>query len=74
LGSKWVAIAGIDAKGVEVLAKELGAAHGESDVLAIATGVSKLEEVVRLRERRVYEAWGEVGRLSVCVVCSSSFR
>ena len=60
LGLK-VAIADIDAKALDVLAAELGAAHGETNVLAVATDVSRLEEVVRLRER-VYEAWGEVGR------------
>ncbi|KAF8268547.1 NAD-binding protein [Lactarius quietus] len=61
LGLK-VAIADIDAKGLDVLAAELGAAHGETNVLAVATDVSSLEEVVRLRER-VYEAWGEVAVL-----------
>ena len=60
LGLK-VAIADIDAKALEVLAAELGKAHGETNVLAVPTDVSRLEEVVRLRER-VYEAWGEVGR------------
>lgn len=59
LGLK-VAIADLDAKGLEVLAKELGEAHGESNVLAIVTDVSKLDDVVRLRDR-VSEAWGEVG-------------
>jgi len=54
-----VAIADINVEALEALAKELGAAHGESNVLAVPTDVSKLEEVVRLRER-VYEAWGEV--------------
>ena len=63
LGLK-VAIADIDAKALDVLAAELGAAHGETNVLAVATDVSSLEEVVRLRER-VYEAWGEVSALSI---------
>jgi len=61
LGLK-VAIADIDAKGLDVLAAELGAAYGESNVLAVATDVSKLEEVVRLRDR-VYDTWGEVAVL-----------
>jgi len=61
LGLK-VAIADIDAKGLDVLAAELGAAYGESNVLAVATYVSKLEEVVRLRDR-VYDTWGEVAVL-----------
>lgn len=58
LGLK-VAIADINVGALEALAKELGAAHGETNVLAVPTDVSKLEDVVRLRER-VYEAWGEV--------------
>jgi hypothetical protein len=58
LGLK-VAIADINAAALETLAKELVAAHGETNVLAMLTDVSKLEDVVRLRER-VYEAWGEV--------------
>jgi hypothetical protein len=70
LGLK-VAIADIDAKGLEVLAKELGAAHGESNVLAIVTDVSKLDDVVRLRDR-VSEAWGEVSCGRSCVLCSDS--
>ena len=58
LGLK-VAIADINAAALETLAKELVAAHGETNVLAVPADVSKLEDVVRLRER-VYEAWGEV--------------
>jgi NAD(P)-dependent dehydrogenase (short-subunit alcohol dehydrogenase family) len=58
LGLK-VAIADINAAALETLAKELVAAHGEANVLAMPTDVSKLEDVVRLRER-VYEAWDEV--------------
>jgi hypothetical protein len=68
LGLK-VAIADIDAKSLNVLAAELGEAHGESNVLAVETDVSKLDEVVRLRDR-VYDNWGEVGG-AVCVrVCA----
>ncbi len=66
LGLK-VAIADIDAKALDVLAAELGAAHGETNVLAVATDVSRLEEVVHLRER-VYEAWGEVSVVCACAV------
>ena len=58
LGLK-VAIADINVEALAALAKELGAAHGETNVLSVPTDVSKLEDVVRLRER-VYEAWGEV--------------
>ena len=54
-----MAIADIDGKGLEELAKELGATYKESNVLAVVTDVSRLDEVVKLRER-VYEAWGEV--------------
>jgi NAD(P)-dependent dehydrogenase (short-subunit alcohol dehydrogenase family) len=61
LGLK-VAIADKDAKSLDVLAAELGAAHGESNVLAVETDVSKLDEVVRLRDR-VYDSWGEVAVL-----------
>jgi NAD(P)-dependent dehydrogenase (short-subunit alcohol dehydrogenase family) len=61
LGLK-VAIADIDAKSLNVLAAELGEAHGESNVLAVETDVSKLDEVVRLRDR-VYDNWGEVAVL-----------
>ena len=57
-----VAIADIDVKALDTLAKELADAYGESNVLAVGTDVSKLEDVVRLRER-VYELWGEVGRV-----------
>ena len=66
LGLK-VAIADVDAKALDVLAAELGAAHGETNVLAVATDVSRLEEVVHLRER-VYEAWGEVSVVCACAV------
>lgn len=54
-----MAIADINANALEIFSKELCGAHGEGNVLAVPTDVSKLEEVVRLRDR-VYEAWGEV--------------
>jgi NAD(P)-dependent dehydrogenase (short-subunit alcohol dehydrogenase family) len=54
-----VAIADINVNALEMFAKELIAAHGEGNVLAVPTDVSKLEDVVRLCER-VYEAWDEV--------------
>ena len=54
-----IAIADINVEALAALAKELAVAHGETNVLAVPTDVSKLEEVVRLRDR-VYEAWGEV--------------
>ena len=58
LGLK-VAIADINQQALMVLAEELCAAHGEANVLTVRTDVSKVEDVVRLRER-VYETWGEV--------------
>ena len=58
LGLK-LAIADWDADALDALAKELAAKYGEANVIAVPTDVSKLEDVVRLRDR-VYEAWGEV--------------
>ncbi|KAH7926489.1 NAD(P)-binding protein [Leucogyrophana mollusca] len=42
--------------------KEVAAIVGDANVLVIPTDVSKIEEVVRLRDK-VYEAWGEVAVL-----------
>jgi hypothetical protein len=42
-----------------VLAEELVAAHGHTNMLNVPTDVSKVDEVVRLRGR-VYEVWGVV--------------
>ena len=39
--------------------KELAAEIGEANILIVPTDVSKLDQVVALRDR-VYEAWGEV--------------
>lgn len=61
LGLK-VAIADINVNALEIFSKELCGAHGEGNVIAVPTDVSKLEDVVRLRDR-VYEAWGEVAVL-----------
>jgi hypothetical protein len=58
LGLK-VAIADINVETLGALAKELSGTYGESNVLAVTVDVSKLEDVVHLRDR-VYEAWGEV--------------
>ncbi|KAI0072034.1 NAD-P-binding protein, partial [Panus rudis PR-1116 ss-1] len=46
----------------EAAAEVAKVAGGDSNVLAVPTDVSKLDEVVRLRDR-VYEAWGEVAIL-----------
>jgi len=61
LGLK-VAIADINVNALEIFSKELCGAHGEGNVLAVPTDVSKLEDVEHLRDR-VYEAWGEVAVL-----------
>jgi len=61
LGLK-VAIADIAEAKLVKFGKELAAIVGEANVMAIPTDVSKLEEVVKLRDR-VYEAWGEVAVL-----------
>lgn len=42
-----------------------GAAADAPNVLVVPTDVSRVEDVVRLRDR-VYETWGEVGRASAC--------
>ena len=54
-----MAIADINLDVLETFAKELKAAHGEGNVLAVPTDVGRLEDVVHLHER-VYETWGEV--------------
>lgn len=58
LGLK-VAIADWDEENLQKVAKELVAQLGEANVIAVRTDVSKLEDVVSLKDR-VYEAWGEV--------------
>ncbi|KAF9483444.1 NAD(P)-binding protein [Pholiota conissans] len=61
LGLK-VAIADVTAEKLYEVGKEVGKIVGEANVLVVPTDVSKLEEVVKLRDR-VYEAWGEVAVL-----------
>jgi len=61
LGLK-IAIADVNEQGLADLGKQLTSVLGEGNVLVIPTDVSKLDEVVRLRDR-VYEAWGEVAVL-----------
>jgi len=61
LGLK-IAIADCDAKNLAQVGQELISTIGESNVLIIPTDVSKLDEVVRLRDK-VYETWGEVAVL-----------
>ena len=54
-----LALADVTLPGLNETAKEASAIVGEANVLVIPTDVTKVEEVVRLRDR-VYEAWGEV--------------
>jgi hypothetical protein len=60
-----VALADISADKLQALGRELMQVEelqgksGESNVLVVPTDVSKLDQVVKLRDR-VYEAWGEV--------------
>ena len=52
-------MADVDTVKLEAAAKELSAKYGESNILAVPTDVSKLEDVERLRDK-VLEQWGEV--------------
>ncbi|KAJ3489270.1 hypothetical protein NLJ89_g11548 [Agrocybe chaxingu] len=61
LGLK-VAIADVNEEKLQEVGKALAATIGEANVLVVPTNVSKLEDVVRLRDR-VYEQWGEVAVL-----------
>ena len=58
LGLK-IALADITEDALAEAGKEVAAIVGEANVLVIPTDVSKIEDVVRLRDK-VYEAWGEV--------------
>lgn len=58
-----IALADVDEDGLAAAGKEILAIVGEANVLVVPTDVSKLDEVVRLRDR-VYEAWGEVSEAS----------
>jgi hypothetical protein len=58
LGLK-IALADVNERQLEAAGKEISAIVGDANVLVVPTDVSKLEEVIRLRDK-VYEAWGEV--------------
>jgi NADP-dependent 3-hydroxy acid dehydrogenase YdfG len=58
LGLK-VALADIDESKLKTASKEIAAIVGDANVLVVPTDVSKIEEVVKLRDK-VYETWGEV--------------
>jgi len=54
-----VAIADVSEDALQQVGKTLAGIVGEANVLVVPTDVSKLDQVVRLRDK-VYEAWGEV--------------
>jgi len=61
LGLK-LAIVDVDEEGLKQTAQTVIKLVGEANVLVAPTDVSKLDEVVRLKDK-VYEAWGEVAVL-----------
>lgn len=66
LGLK-IAIADCDEKNLTQVGIELTTLIGQSNVLVIPTDVSKLDQVVKLRDK-VYETWGEVR--NCCLLCA----
>ena len=54
-----IAIADVKKDELQAVGKELARIVGEANILIVPTDVSKLEDVVRLRDK-VYEVWGEV--------------
>ena len=66
LGMK-LALADVDVARLQEAAREAANIIGEPNVLAVPTDVSKLNEVVHLRDK-VYEAWGEVSSQRSAVV------
>lgn len=66
-----VALADISESNLQKVAKEIADFIGESNTLVIRTDVSKIEQVVALRDK-VYEQWGEV-RLSASSVLFAMF-
>lgn len=61
LGLK-IAVADVDEEKLRAIGQELMESIGAQNVLIIPTDVSKLDQVVRLKEK-VYEIWGEVAVL-----------
>ncbi|TFY61226.1 hypothetical protein EVJ58_g4648 [Rhodofomes roseus] len=57
-----IAIADVNEETLNKVGAEVTKVVGEGNVLVVPTDVSKLEDVVRLRDK-VYEAWGEVAVL-----------
>ncbi|KAF8895092.1 hypothetical protein BD779DRAFT_1668441 [Infundibulicybe gibba] len=70
LGLK-IAIADVNVAALESTGKQLATMVGAANVLVVPTDVAQLEQVVRLRDK-VYEAWGEVRRVSSISVSSST--
>lgn len=54
-----IALADIQESKLNQVGREIAALAGKGNVLVVPTDVSKVEEVVRLRDT-VYETWGEV--------------
>ncbi|KAI0785110.1 NAD-P-binding protein [Abortiporus biennis] len=57
-----LALADVNEAPLKAVGEEISKIVGEENVLVVPTDVSKLEEVVQLRDK-VYEAWGEVSVL-----------
>ena len=72
LGLK-IAIADCDEKKLVQVGDELTTLIGQSNVLVIPTDVSKLDQVVKLRDK-VYETWGEVCALFFRSLANLRFR
>lgn len=70
LGLK-IALADIEESKLTLVAKDIASIVGESNVLSVPTDVSKIEDVVKLRDT-VYEHWGEV-RLRTRTLGAHSF-
>ena len=68
-----VAIADTNEEELATVGKELAELTGESNVLIIPTDVSKLDQVVALKEK-VYEDWGEVRCLPPSLNARRRFR
>ncbi|KIO02792.1 hypothetical protein M404DRAFT_147448 [Pisolithus tinctorius Marx 270] len=57
-----IALADVNEEALTAAGKEVTAIAGDGNILVIPTDVSKIDDVVRLRDK-VYEAWGEVAVL-----------
>ncbi|KAJ3882006.1 NAD-P-binding protein [Lentinula edodes] len=57
-----IAIADVDEARLQQVGKDVAAIVGDANVLVVPTDVSKLDQVVHLKEK-VYELWGEVAVL-----------